>query len=85
MLGIRLDGETERLLDSVARAQGRSKSEVGRDAIRRYVELNDVAYRAEAKRQSLNAVARGWTEEDAYWESIATTHEEKRPLREAAE
>lgn len=75
MLGIRLDPGVEAQLASVARAQGRTKSEVARDAIRLYVERNDAAYRAEAKRQSLNAAARGWSEEDAHWESIAASNE----------
>ena len=71
MLGVRLDDETERMLGSVARAQGRTKSDVARGAIRRYVELNDEAYRAEAKRQSRVAAGSGAPSEDAAWEALA--------------
>ena len=34
MLGLRLDGETEARLARVARRQGRSKSDIARDALR---------------------------------------------------
>ncbi len=74
-LGLRIDTKLETRLASVAKAQGRSKSEVARDAVRLYVDRNDVALRAEARRQSQNAAARGWTEEDAYWESMAASNE----------
>jgi RHH-type rel operon transcriptional repressor/antitoxin RelB len=71
MLGVRLDDDLEKRLTSVARTQGRSKSDIARDAVRRYVDLHDAAFLAEAKRQSLRAAARGWTEEDREWESLA--------------
>lgn len=71
MLGVRLDEELERRLAAVARTQERSKSDVARDAIRRYVEQNDLAFLAEAKRQSLRAAERGWTDEDRAWEALA--------------
>jgi RHH-type rel operon transcriptional repressor/antitoxin RelB len=71
MLGVRLDEELQRRLTSVARTQGRSKSDVARDAIRRYVDENDLAFLAEARRQSLRAAERGWTEEDRAWEALA--------------
>ena len=74
-LGLRIDANLEARLAAVAKAQGRSKSEVARDAVRVYVDRNDMTLRAEARRQSRNAAARGWTEEDAYWESIAASNE----------
>jgi RHH-type rel operon transcriptional repressor/antitoxin RelB len=58
MLGVRLDDELERRLTAVARSQGRSKSDIARDAVRRYVDLHDEAYRSEARRQSLAACRR---------------------------
>lgn len=76
MLGVRLDDDLERRLTSVARTQGRSKSDIARDAVRRYVDLHDAAFLAEAKRQSLRASARGWTEEDREWESLAAADDD---------
>lgn len=38
MLGIRLDAELEKKLDSLARETGRSKSYYAREAIRQYLE-----------------------------------------------
>lgn len=58
MLGVRLDSELEERLAAVARTQGRSKSDIAREAVRRYVERHDEAFLAEAKRQSLSAAAR---------------------------
>ncbi|PAV67909.1 hypothetical protein WR25_07284 [Diploscapter pachys] len=52
MLGVRLDTELEERLAAVARTQGRSKSDIAREAVRRYVDLHDDAYRREARRQS---------------------------------
>jgi RHH-type rel operon transcriptional repressor/antitoxin RelB len=48
MLGIRLEPELARRLDWLARATGRPKSELARDAIRQYLESNA----EEARRQS---------------------------------
>ena len=70
MLGVRLDSELEERLAAVARTQGRSKSDIAREAVRRYVERHDDAFLAEAKRQSLAAAALGWTEEDDAWERL---------------
>ncbi|TCP68000.1 ribbon-helix-helix protein, CopG family [Sphingomonas sp. PP-CE-1G-424] len=70
MLGVRLDSELEERLAAVARTQGRSKSDIAREAVRRYVERHDEAFLAEAKRQSLAAAALGWTEEDDAWERL---------------
>lgn len=58
MLGIRIDEVLERRLAQVASQQGRTKSEVARDAVRKYVDRYDAAYRAEARRQSLRAAER---------------------------
>ena len=71
MLGVRLSDDLSARLAALAKVEGRSKSEVARDAVRVYLDLHDHAYRAEARRQSMNAAARGWTEEDHYWESAA--------------
>lgn len=79
MLGVRLDDELERRLTSVARSQGRSKSDIARDVIRRYVDQHDAAFLAEAKRQSLAAAARGWTEEDVAWEQLAAAWDDPEP------
>ena len=71
MLGVRLDAELEHRLTSVARTQGRSKSDIARDAVRRYVDLHDEAFRAEARRQSLRAAEREWQQEDwAFAEAV---------------
>jgi RHH-type rel operon transcriptional repressor/antitoxin RelB len=51
MLGIRLNTDMEQELAAVARKQGRSKSDVARDAIRRYLAAEGLF--AEARRQSL--------------------------------
>ncbi len=51
MLGIRLEPELDRQLATVARQTGRSKSELVREAIRRFLNGNDLI--AEARRQSL--------------------------------
>ena len=76
MLGVRLDDDLERRLTSVARTQGRSKSDIARDVIRRYVDLHDAALLAEAKRQSLRAAARGWSEEAEAWEHLAAADDD---------
>jgi len=70
MLGVRLDSELEKRLTAVARTQGRSKSDIARDAVRRYVELHDEAFRTEAKRQSLRAAARDEAEGWSFIEAI---------------
>lgn len=57
MLGVRLDEELEQRLAAVARSQGRSKSDIAREAVRRYVDRHDAALKAEARRQSLAAAA----------------------------
>jgi RHH-type rel operon transcriptional repressor/antitoxin RelB len=87
MLGVRLDDELEARLTAVARTQGRSKSDIVRDVVRRYVDLHDQAFLAEAKRQSLAAAAEGWTEEDEAWERLGPLYDPEDPAetRDAAE
>jgi RHH-type transcriptional regulator, rel operon repressor / antitoxin RelB len=57
-------------LAAVARSQGRSKSDIAREAVRRYVDLHDEAYRREARRQSLRASRRDDHAEATSWEMI---------------
>ena len=70
MLGVRLDTELEERLAAVARSQGRSKSDIAREAVRRYVERHDEAFKAEARRQSLRAAERDKAEDYAFWEAL---------------
>lgn len=70
MLGIRIDEVLERRLAQVASLQGRSKSEVARDAVRKYVDRYDTAYRAEARRQSLRAAERDSPSDWGFAEAI---------------
>lgn len=68
MLGVRIDKELEHKLEVLSRQSGRSKSDVAREAIRRYVEAHDLA--AEARQQSLLASAvpeRGLDFDDHGW------------------
>ena len=69
MLGVRLDEELEQRLAAVARSQGRSKSDIAREAVRRYVDLHDEAFRREARRQSLRASRRETDVDQAFWEA----------------
>ncbi|KQN26097.1 CopG family transcriptional regulator [Sphingomonas sp. Leaf33] len=87
MLGVRLDDDLERRLSAVARSEGRSKSDIAREAVRRYVELHDSAFMAEAKRQSLRAAARRWTPQDDAWEALSAADDDLSDLtsRTAAE
>ena len=71
MLGVRLDSDLEARLAAVARTQGRSKSDIAREAVRRYVDLHDEAYRREARRQSLRASKRDAAEDDGFWTALA--------------
>ncbi|WP_019516632.1 ribbon-helix-helix protein, CopG family [Sphingomonas sp. Mn802worker] len=70
MLGVRLDEELEQRLAAVARSQGRSKSDIAREAVRRYVDLHDEAFRREARRQSLRASRRETSKDHAFWEAV---------------
>ncbi|GAA0666075.1 RHH-type rel operon transcriptional repressor/antitoxin RelB [Sphingomonas insulae] len=71
MLGVRLDSELEERLAAVARTQGRSKSDIAREAVRRYVDLHDEAYRREARRQSTRASGRDAATDAAFWQDAA--------------
>lgn len=51
MIGIRIDPDLQRRLDAAARRQGRTKSAIVREAVRRY--LTDTDLEDEARRQSL--------------------------------
>jgi predicted transcriptional regulator len=46
MLGIRLDTETERGLEALARRSGQPKSQIAREAIRQYLAKSDLRVRA---------------------------------------
>ena len=70
MLGVRLDEDLEQRLAAVARTQGRSKSDIAREAVRRYVERHDEAFLAEAKRQSLMAAAEDRADDWRFFEAI---------------
>jgi len=70
LLGVRLDEELERRLAAVARSQGRSKSDIAREAVRRYVDLHDEAYRREARRQSQRASRRQADDDYRFWNVI---------------
>ena len=70
MLGVRLDSDLEERLAAVARTQGRSKSDIAREAVRRYVERHDEAFLAEAKRQSMKAAARDRAVQDENWDFL---------------
>jgi RHH-type rel operon transcriptional repressor/antitoxin RelB len=70
MLGVRLDSELEERLAAVARTQGRSKSDIAREAVRRYVERHDAAFLAEARRQSMKAAARDREVQDETWDFL---------------
>lgn len=51
MFGIRLDPELDRRLTVLAKQQGKTKSDLAREAIRRFLLENDLL--VEARRQSL--------------------------------
>jgi predicted DNA-binding protein len=71
MLGVRLDPQTERGLEALARRTKRAKSQIAREAIEAYVRRHDLALVMEAKRQSLNARERGLSKDDQAWEDAA--------------
>ncbi|HXH17150.1 MAG TPA: ribbon-helix-helix protein, CopG family [Sphingomonas sp.] len=73
MLGVRLDSDLEERLAAVARTQGRSKSDIAREAVRRYVERHDEAFLAEAKRQSLVAAVQDQQARDEDWDALLAT------------
>jgi RHH-type rel operon transcriptional repressor/antitoxin RelB len=71
MLGVRLDPETEKALDRFANRSRRSKSDIAREAIRRYVRHSDAKLIAEARLQSMRASKRGWSADDEAWSQLA--------------
>lgn len=62
MFGVRLEPDLESKLAALAKRQGKSKSEVARDAIRRYLTEDDLV--VQARRQSL-LVSKGDDDRDA--------------------
>ncbi len=62
MFGIRLERDLDQQLAALAKRQGRTKSDLAREAIRRYLMDDDLV--AEARRQSL-LVSRSDGEQDA--------------------
>ncbi|MEQ1494556.1 MAG: CopG family transcriptional regulator [Novosphingobium sp.] len=76
MLGVRLDPETEMALDRFASRSRRSKSDIAREAIRRYVRQGDLKLVAEARLQSLRAAKKGWSVEDEAWSDLAAADDD---------
>ena len=74
MLGVRLDPDTEMALDRFAHRSRRSKSDIAREAIRRYVRQSDTKLAAEAKLQSMRVSALGWSDEDGMWSELAAAN-----------
>ena len=62
MFGVRLEPDLESKLAALAKRQGKSKSDVARDAIRRYLTEDDLV--VQARRQSL-LVSQGDDDRDA--------------------
>lgn len=71
MLGVRLDPETEAGLARLAKRTRRAKSDIAREAVRRYVARHDAAYLAEARRQSLAASGEEGDEDAAMLDELA--------------
>ena len=69
MLGVRLDPQTDRLLTTLAKRQRTTKSALARQAIRRFIEEQDLTVRAREQsvrasrkdEQELQHDDRGWT------------------------
>jgi predicted transcriptional regulator len=59
MLGVRLDPETERGLDAIARRTKRPKSQIAREVIRAYVSRFDHEARAREEWRQISASERG--------------------------
>ena len=79
MLGVRLDADTEKALNRFAHRSRRSKSDIAREAIRRYVRHSDTKLVAEAKLQSQRARASGWSDEDEAWSELAAGNDGTAP------
>ena len=71
MLGVRLEPELEAQLAAVAVACGRTKSDIAREAVRRFVREHDKAYRAECRRQSQLVAGLPRTDDDDFWDGVA--------------
>ena len=78
MASVMLNEELQQRLSAAAHSEGRSEDEIAEEAVRLYLikqssDLSkyDPEFVAEARRQSLRAAARGWTEEDRAWEALA--------------
>ena len=70
MLGVRLDPETERRLEAVARRERRSKSSIVREVVEKALRVRDEAFLKEARRQSIEASKRENPDDYAFWEAI---------------
>jgi RHH-type rel operon transcriptional repressor/antitoxin RelB len=70
MLGVRLEDELDHKLAAIARQRGLTKSDLVREAIRRYLDENELA--SEARRQSL-LVSHGDGEEETLEDIEHTT------------
>ena len=71
MLGVRLEPKLEAQLAALASARGRTKSDIAREAVRRYVLEHDAAYRAECRRQSRLVAAAPRTTDDVFWDEVS--------------
>ena len=83
MPSVMLNEELQRCLSAATLSEGRSESEIADEAVRLYLagrpaDLSkyDPALVAEARRQSLRAAARGWTDEDQAWEALAAADDD---------
>lgn len=65
MLGVRLDDDMERLLDRVAMRKGVSKSDITRDALRKYLRREAIS-RDEAK--AVVARLNAQPHDDEFWQ-----------------
>lgn len=64
MLGVRLDRDTERDLEALARRTRRPKSQIAREAIRAYVSRHGRISRAKAEWSEISRAERGSREID---------------------
>ena len=69
MLGIRLDPETERGLQSLVRQTGRPKSQIAREAIQQYIAKNDGLERARMQWAKISEAERDDPEMNAILEA----------------
>lgn len=71
MLGVRLEPKLEAQLAALASARGRTKSDIAREAVRRYVLEHDAAYREECRRQSRLVATEAPTADDMFWDNVS--------------